>query len=163
MGVNREDEMTSVQKQYKTKLIEKLKQRAEELKQNSKECLEFEAGKQAYSKGEYPLACQLLEQGASQHSESGLLGADIRMWLALAYQVINLTLLTLLHVEITLQAVGRTEDCTELYKRLSKYHPVKKIRKQAENLLYIMEAPELELGEDERVKLPVLKNLDRPM
>ena len=47
----------------------------------------FEAGKAAYGKGEYTLCCQLLEQAAVEHAESSLLGGDIRMWLALTYQV----------------------------------------------------------------------------
>ena len=36
-----------------------------------------------------------------------------------------------------------------------------RIRRQAANLRYILEAPKLELGADERVEIPVLKDIER--
>lgn len=40
-------------------------------------------------------------------------------------------------------------------------HPVPRVRRQAANLRYIIEAPKLELGPDERVSIPVLKEVER--
>ena len=59
------------------------------------------------------------------------------------------------------EALGKTEECVALFKRLQENHPIKKTRQQAKDLLFIIEAPRLEVREDERVKLPVLKDMDR--
>jgi hypothetical protein len=72
----------------------------------------------------------------------GKLGGDIQIQLALA-----------------LNANGKEEECISLFKSLKETHPVPAIRKQADNLCFIMEAPKLELGEDEKVQVPLL-NLD---
>jgi hypothetical protein len=48
-------------------------------------------------------------------------------------------------------------ECIELYKSIEKNHPLPKVKRQAASLRYIMEAPKLKLGEDERVKLPILE------
>lgn len=70
------------------------------------------------------------------------LGGDIQIQLALA------------------MAANRKEDeCVALFKHLEETHPVKAIQKQAANLRFIMEAPKLEIGEDEKVQVPTL-NLD---
>jgi len=42
------------------------------------------------------------------------------------------------------------------YKWIEANHPLPRMRKQAENLRYIMEAPKLELSPDERVQIPLL-------
>jgi hypothetical protein len=44
------------------------------------------------------------------------------------------------------QACGREADCIDLYKRIEQEHPVAKIKKQAYELRYIMEAPKLTVG-----------------
>lgn len=59
-----------------------------------------------------------------------------------------------------MQALGKEEECLDLYKDLKENHPNSKIRKRAADLLFIMEAPKLRVREDERVKMPVL-NLER--
>jgi hypothetical protein len=59
------------------------------------------------------------------------------------------------------QATGREQDCINLYKSLAETHPNRKIKQQAANLRFIMEAPKLKLGPDERVKIPVFDNSDR--
>ena len=107
MGVENEDELTDAQRRYKTKLIDKIEtvrdgshstmshsihsvffQRAAELKrQSGVPCVEFETAKVAYGRGAYPACCELLEKAALEHAESSILGGEIRLWLALTYQV----------------------------------------------------------------------------
>ena len=60
-----------------------------------------------------------------------------------------------------LQAEGRELECINLYKGMENTHPVPTIRRQAANLRFILEAPKLKIGEDERVKLPVLTSASR--
>ena len=59
------------------------------------------------------------------------------------------------------QANGMDSECIELYKKIEKHHPLGKIKRQAANLRYIMEAPKMVLGEDEKIKLPVLQDQSR--
>jgi hypothetical protein len=67
------------------------------------------------------------------------LGGEIQMWLALAYS-----------------ANSKEDLCISMYKRLAEQHPNPRIRRQAKDLCYIMEAPKMERSADERVSLPVL-------
>lgn len=58
-------------------------------------------------------------------------------------------------------AANKKEDeCIAMFKHLEETHPVRAVQRQAENLRFIMEAPKLEIGEDEKVKVPLM-NLDR--
>jgi hypothetical protein len=57
----------------------------------------------------------------------------------------------------TSQACGKEQECIDLYKALEGTHPNPAIRRQAANLRFILEAPKLKLGPDERVSVPVLK------
>ena len=63
--------------------------------------------------------------------------AQTCLWLALAYD-----------------ANGQREACLALYRRLEDTHPARDVRKQAYDLRYILEAPQLEIGADERVSIP---------
>lgn len=58
---------------------------------------------------------------------------------------------------VGLQACGREQECIDLYKVLEQQHPSAKIKRQAEQLRFIMEAPRLKLRPDERVSVPVLE------
>ena len=40
-------------------------------------------------------------------------------------------------------------------------HPVPRVRRQAANLRFIIEAPKMELGADERVQIPPLREVER--
>jgi hypothetical protein len=59
------------------------------------------------------------------------------------------------------QATGREAECIALYKSLEDTHPNAKVKRQAANLRFIMEAPKLKLGPDERVSVPVLASPNR--
>ncbi len=63
--------------------------------------------------------------------------------------------------DFPMQATGREQDCINLYRSLEETHPSRKIKQQAGQLRFIMEAPKLKLGPDERVKIPVFDDSDR--
>ena len=48
----------------------------------------------------------------------------------------------------------------DIYAYLESVHPEKSIRKQAEELRFILEAPRREIGENERVDVPLLRDPD---
>lgn len=54
--------------------------------------------------------------------------------------------------------MGREKDCIEVYKSVEANHPNRKIKKQAGDLRYIMEAPKMEIGKDERVTIPLIQS-----
>ena len=49
-----------------------------------------------------------------------------------------------------------------MYKDMKDHHECPAIQKQAADLLFIMEAPKLQIGDDEKVKIPVLSDLEKP-
>lgn len=67
------------------------------------------------------------------------LGGDIQIQLALA-----------------MNANGKEQECIDLFRHLEETHPITAVARQAANLRFIMEAPKLEVGEDEKVSVPVL-------
>lgn len=67
------------------------------------------------------------------------LGGDIQIQLALA-----------------MAANKKEEDCVSMFKHLEETHPVRTIQKQAANLRFIMEAPKLEISEEEKIHVPVM-------
>jgi tetratricopeptide (TPR) repeat protein len=100
----------------------------------------FEAGKRAYARGEYRLAVKALDAALEQEGgPMSVVGGEVALWLALAQQ-----------------ASGDEEACIATYRSLEASHPSPRIRKQAADLRYIMEAPKLRVGRDERVALPDL-------
>ena len=144
MGVSSAAQLTKTQEKYKDKIKAKLEERAEELrKEKEARAIKFTAGKAAYARGQYPVSVEFFESALNEEGPFSQLGGEIQMWLALGYQ-----------------ACGREEECIETYRTIEKTHPVPSIRRQAAELRYIMEAPKLELSEDEKVKIPVLTDLE---
>lgn len=144
LGARDASSLTEVQDQYREKLKIKLEERAEELrKEKEARSVKFSQGKVAYERGLYSTSAALLEQALNEEGPFSQLGGEIQMWLALAYQ-----------------ACGREKECIEVYKLIEKSHPMPSIRKQAADLRYIMEAPRLQLREDEKVTIPVLSDLN---
>ncbi|KXZ52800.1 hypothetical protein GPECTOR_8g187 [Gonium pectorale] len=146
LGVGSLAGLTEAQKVYKDKIKEKLAKRAAELKAEDEELKErlarnLELGKRAYECGEYPASVRLLEQAVRDVGAETALGGEAQLWLGLAYQ-----------------ACGREKDAIELYKYIEDNHPNRKVRKQAIDLRYILEAPKLELSDDERVKIPLIQS-----
>ena len=144
LGAASLDELSDAQRAYVGKLKEKLYARGEEIKaeeaaRREREARNLQAGKRAYSSGEYPAAVKLFEAAADDTGRLSPLGGEALMWLALAYQ-----------------AVGREQECVDTYAWLEAHHPLPRVRKQAGELRYIMEAPKLELSPEERVTIPLL-------
>ena len=48
-----------------------------------------------------------------------------------------------------------------MYHRMEANHPSPKMRRQAEHLRFILEAPKLQRSPDEKVKIPILKDVER--
>ena len=48
-----------------------------------------------------------------------------------------------------------------MYHRMEANHPSPKMRRQAEHLRFILEAPKLQRSPDEKVKIPILKDIER--
>lgn len=144
LGASSAAQMTDTQERYKDQIKAKLEERAEELrKEKEARAIKFTQGKAAYGRGQYDACVLLFESALNEEGPFTQLGGEIQMWLALGYQ-----------------ACGREQECIDIYKTIEKTHPVPSIRRQAENLRYIMEAPKLELREDEKVKIPLLTDLD---
>jgi tetratricopeptide (TPR) repeat protein len=148
-GVPNFADLTPPQREYASAVKRKLEKRAEELakeeaERRAREARNFELGKALYERGEYRACVEALEQGVEDAGGRGTqLGGECAMWLALGYQ-----------------ALGREEQCLELYRWLEQNHPNKKLRKQAADLRYILEAPKLELSPEERVTVPLISSDD---
>ncbi|GLC37815.1 hypothetical protein PLESTB_001479500 [Pleodorina starrii] len=146
LGVSSISGLTEAQKAYKDKIQQKLAKRAAELKAEEDAVKErlarnLELGKKAYECGEYPASVRLLEQAVRDVGPDTVLGGEAQLWLGLAYQ-----------------ACGRDQDAIAVYKEIEASHPSRKVKKQAGELRYILEAPRLELREDERVKIPLIQS-----
>lgn len=136
LGVQDATELSKTQDQYKDKLKQKLADRAEQIRQEQEErSRTFKQGQDAYATGQYAASVVLLETALKDEGPMSQLGGEIQLWLALAYQ-----------------ACGREKDCIQVYKSVERNHPSPKMQKQAESLRFIMEAPKLELSDDERIQ-----------
>lgn len=145
LGKDKVEQLTDVQQKYKDKIKARLAQEAEQRRrEQAAKSRQFTLGKIAYGKGLYPESRALLEQALNQEGPFSKLGGEIQLWLALAYQ-----------------ACGQEAECISTYKLIEDSHPSPKVRKQAADLRYIMEAPKLKLRPEERINLPLLGDLDR--
>ncbi|XP_062199468.1 uncharacterized protein LOC133901935 isoform X2 [Phragmites australis] len=97
----------------------------------------FELGQKAYGRGLYGRSIEFLEAALTIIRPSSLLGGEIQIWLAMAYE-----------------ANRRHKDCIALYKELESSHPMINIRRQAAELRYILESPKLKISNDEVVSIP---------
>ncbi|CAN6213985.1 unnamed protein product [Urochloa humidicola] len=97
----------------------------------------FDLGQKAYGRGMYGRSIEFLEAALTIIRPSSLLGGEIQIWLAMAYE-----------------ADRRHKDCIALYKELESSHPMINIRRQAAELRYILEAPKLKISNDEVVTIP---------
>ncbi|KAG2439345.1 hypothetical protein HXX76_004704 [Chlamydomonas incerta] len=146
MGVSSLTGLSETQRAYKDKIKQKLAKRAAELKKEEDEikaklARNLELGKKAYECGEYPASVKLLEAAVQDTGPDTVLGGESQLWLGLAYQ-----------------ACGREQDAIDLYKYIEANHPSRKVKKQAADLRYILEAPRLEISPDERVQIPLIQS-----
>jgi hypothetical protein len=140
LGAKAAAQLTEVQALYAGKVRAALEERAAALAaERAARSREFAAGKELYARGEYPRAAAVLELALDRTGPFTQEGGEVQMWLALAYE-----------------ACGRADEAAALYKAVEASHPMPAVRKQAREMRYIMEAPVLELGEDERVQIPLM-------
>ncbi|XP_048531626.1 eukaryotic translation initiation factor 5B [Triticum urartu] len=97
----------------------------------------FDLGQRAYGKGMYGRSIEFLEAALTIIRPSSLLGGEIQIWLAMAYD-----------------ANRRHKESIALYKELENTHPMISIRRQAAEFRYIAEAPKLKISNDEVVTIP---------
>eukprot|EP00899_Mesostigma_viride_P021188 jgi/Mesvir1/29070/Mv18377-RA.1 len=131
--------------EYKAKvqaaLAEEAEKEAELLRQAEQK---LKVGEFYYDKGEYAKSASALEEGMAMVAGSSMVGGQIMIWLAMAYE-----------------AQGRNAECIELLKEVNKKHPDDELRKQAGDLKFIYEAPKLALSKDDFVAMPLVQDLDR--
>ncbi|HEY9735301.1 MAG TPA: tetratricopeptide repeat protein [Trichocoleus sp.] len=102
---------------------------------------EYASGQAAFERGRYREAVEHLEKAVAIARPTTPLGGEIQIWLVNAYS-----------------AVGRPADAVALCEALTA-HPQWETRKQAKNLLYILQAPSLQKREDWNTKIPDLGSL----
>ncbi len=100
----------------------------------------YDAGKLALERGQYRLSVQNLEEANQLVASSSQLGGEVQMWLVTAYQ-----------------AVGRLEDAISLCRKLT-HHNDLEIRKQSQQVLYIIEAPQLQRPREWMTEIPEIGN-----
>ncbi|NEP14694.1 MAG: hypothetical protein F6K14_31760 [Symploca sp. SIO2C1] len=103
--------------------------------------IEYQAGKAAFEAGEYRISVQCLEAATALVNRNSRLGGEVQIWLVTAYQ-----------------ANGQAKEAIALCKGLNK-HPDLETRKQSKNLLYILEAPQLERRAEWMTQIPDLAQI----
>ncbi|XP_042473582.1 uncharacterized protein LOC122055947 isoform X1 [Zingiber officinale] len=137
-GAGGDEEETEEEKRERVRReLEKVAKEQAERRKTAK--LMFELGQKAYGKGMYSRAIDFLEAALTIVPGPTLLGGEIQIWLAMAYEANN-----------------RHRDCIALYKQLEKSHPSVSIRRQAAELRYILQAPKLKISKDEMVTIPLI-------
>lgn len=140
LGYERAEDVPEAQKFYAEKIAQKLESNARTLAGEIERAREmYDAGVKAYGRGMYDDAVKWFEAAERETSETSTLGGKIGIYKALA-----------------LDAYGQRDKALAVYEWLESVHPVKSIRKQAEELRYILEAPRLEIGENERVEVKLM-------
>ncbi|MDJ0715831.1 MAG: hypothetical protein QNJ54_16640 [Prochloraceae cyanobacterium] len=108
--------------------------------------IEYQAGKEAFERGQYRLSVQHLETASKLIAGASRKGGEAQMWLVTAYQ-----------------ALGKQKEAIALTQKLC-HHPHREIRQQSQRLLYIYEAPKLSRPKEWMTEIPDLSDLsDRQM
>lgn len=100
--------------------------------------IEYQAGKAAFERGDYRQSVEYLEKASALVVRNSRLGGEVQMWLVTAYE-----------------AAGQRTEAIALCKQL-KRHPDPETNKQSRNLLYILEAPQLERRPEWLTEIPDL-------
>jgi len=144
LGAGAGVEMSDIQREYKDKVAAKLQAEADALFARQREALEdFELAKRCFERSRYSDARALMDRAAEALDAGSYEEGDVLIWRAM-----------------TLERLGLVDECRQQYQALKK-HACRAIRKQADELLFILDAPVMEIGEDERVTVPALE-LDSP-
>jgi hypothetical protein len=99
---------------------------------------EYETGKAAFERGDYRRSVSHLETAKSLVNPNSIAGGDIQIWLVTAYD-----------------AAGQREDAITLCRQLTT-HPSGTTRKEAQRVLYILEAPKLKARPEWLTQIPDL-------
>ena len=102
--------------------------------------IQYQAGKEAFERGQYRKSIQYLEAARELTARSSRLGGEAQMWLVTAYQ-----------------AAGKDKEAVNLASELAT-HPHPEISQQAKRLLYIIQAPELKRPKEWMSEIPDLAN-----
>jgi RNA exonuclease 1 len=142
LGVDSLANLSPAQRVYAEKVRAKLEENAQRMRGYTLEAQRlYKKGIYAYSKGMYPDSVKWQEAALAETDPDSKLGGDIQIQMALGYY-----------------AFGQKEAAIEIYERLIALHPERSVKKQAEELKYITEAPQMEIGEDEKVQVPLLRD-----
>ncbi|PZV05633.1 MAG: hypothetical protein DCF32_10870 [Leptolyngbya sp.] len=104
---------------------------------------QYAYGQAAFERGSYREAVEFFEEAVKLAKATTPLGGEIQTWLVNAYS-----------------AVGRQNDAIALCQTLAR-HPDLETRKQGKNLLYILQAPQLQRPTNWMTEIPDLDNLSR--
>jgi len=144
LGYDKMLDVPETQRAYAEKIAEKLESNARALRGEILAATKlYEGGEYAYGRGLYVDAVKFFNAALEETSETSALGGKIMVYKAIA-----------------LDACGRRDEALDLYKYLIATHPERAIRKQAEELKFILEAPKIEIAENERVEVPLLRDPD---
>jgi len=100
--------------------------------------LNYQAGKDAFERGRYRESVQFLARASALATPSSSLSGEIQIWLVTAYE-----------------AAGQSPEAIALCRQLNR-HPDLDTRKQSRRLLYILEAPKLNLRPEWLNQIPDL-------
>lgn len=103
---------------------------------------EYAYGQAAFERGDYRQAVTHFEAGVKLAKAATPLGGEIQIWLVNAYN-----------------AVGQGREAEALCETLTR-HPDLEVRKQAKNLLYILQAPQLRRPGNWMSQIPDLGTLE---
>jgi tetratricopeptide (TPR) repeat protein len=102
----------------------------------------YALGQAAFERGQYREAIQRFQEALSFTQESSAAGGKIQIWLVTAYE-----------------AVGQTEEALVLCRQL-RSHSSYETRQQSKQLLYILEAPKLQLKSEWLTQIPEIRDSD---
>ncbi|MGB7416184.1 MAG: tetratricopeptide repeat protein [Thermosynechococcaceae cyanobacterium] len=112
-----------------------------DLDPEQQQMLAYQAGQALFERGQYRESVEYLTQAQELGPGNSRIGGEIQMWLVTAYE-----------------AAGQREEALALCRRLT-IHPYAETRKQSKRLLYILEAPKLELRPEWLTQIPDLKEV----
>jgi len=101
----------------------------------------YAAGQDAFERGRYREAIQHLAKASGLSAKNSSLGGEIQLWLVTAYE-----------------AAGEQQDAINLCRQLNQ-HPDLDTRQQSRRLLYILEAPKLNMRPEWVTQIPDLSNV----
>ena len=102
---------------------------------------QYKIGKSAFEQGRYRVSIENLEQAYQLISPNSRVGGEVKIWLVNAYQ-----------------AMGDSEKAIALCQELFS-HPHGESKRQAQRLLYIIQAPQLKRPQEWMTQIPDLQSI----